>query len=82
MLVYLLFTKAVNVNEEDAKNVVSVDVNEDNVTVKVVDKAYMLETNVERLAIGYAKYREVVQSVKGNGHVKIAIHGRVRKKEH
>jgi hypothetical protein len=40
--------------------VISVDVNEDNVTVKVLDKAYILETNIKRLILSYAKYREVV----------------------
>jgi putative transposase len=67
LLVYLVFTKAVNIDEEKAENVVSVDVNEDNVTVKVLDKAYILETNIKRLTLGYAKYREVVQSVRGAG---------------
>jgi hypothetical protein len=52
----------------NAKSVVSVDVNEDNVRVKVVDKAYILETNVKSFTIDYAKYREVAQSI--NGHVK------------
>jgi putative transposase len=80
LLVYLVFTKSVSVNEE-VKNVVSVDVNEDNVTVKVLDKAYMLETNIKRLTLSYAKYREVVQSVRGNGHVKRALHGRERKRK-
>ena len=80
LLVYLVFTKSVSVNEE-AKNVVSVDVNEDNVTVKVLDKAYILETNIKKLTLGYAKYREVVQSVKGNGRVKRAVHGREGKRK-
>jgi putative transposase len=81
LLVYLVFTKAVNIDEEKVENVVSVDVNEDNVTVKVLDKAYILETNIKRLILSYAKYREVVQSVRGNGHVKRALHGRERKRK-
>ncbi|MCC6046935.1 MAG: transposase [Desulfurococcaceae archaeon] len=81
LLVYLVFTKAANIDEERTENVVSVDVNEDNVTVKVLDKAYILKTNIKRLTLGYAKYREVVQSVRGNGHVKRALHGRERKRK-
>jgi putative transposase len=81
LLVYLVLTKTVNVKEEGAKNVISVDVNEDNVTVKVIDKAYILETNVKRLTIGYAKYREAAQSIKGNGRVRRVLHGRERRRK-
>jgi IS605 OrfB family transposase len=41
----------------------------------------MLETNVKRLTIGYAKYREAAQSVKGNGRVRRALRGRGRRRE-
>jgi putative transposase len=81
LLMYFVFMKAVNIDEERAENVVSVDVNEDNVTVKILDKAYILETNIKRLTLGYAKYREVVQGIKGNGCVKRALHGRERKRK-
>jgi hypothetical protein len=64
--VYLAFGKVVDVGGEEARNVISVDVNEDNVRVKVVDKAYIFETNVKSFIIGYAKYRGIVQNVKGN----------------
>ena len=41
----------------------------------------MIETNIKRLTLGYAKYREVVQGIKGNGCVKRALHGRERKRK-
>jgi hypothetical protein len=39
LLVYLVFAKTVNVNKREAKSVILVNVNENNVTVKVLDKA-------------------------------------------
>jgi len=81
LLVYFVFVKAVDVDESGVKRVVSVDVNEDNVAVKVLGKVYILETGIRRITIGYARYREVVQSVKGNGYAGRAIHGRERKRK-
>jgi len=81
LLVYFVFTKAVDADENSVKRVISVDVNENNIAVKVLDKVYILETGIKRITIGYAKYREVVQSVKGNGYVGRAIHGRERKRK-
>ncbi len=81
LLVYFVFTKAVNADENSVKHVISVDVNENNVAVKVLNKVYILEAGIKRLTIGYARYREVVQSVKGNGYVGRAIHGRERKRK-
>jgi putative transposase len=81
LLVHFVFAKAVDVDENGVKHVISVDVNEDNVTVKVLDKVYILETGVKRITIGYARYREVVQSVKGNGYAGRAIHGRERRRK-
>jgi len=78
LLVHFVFAKAVDADENSIKHVISVDVNEDNVAVKVLDKVYILETGVKRITIGYARYREVVQSVKGNGYAGRAIHGRER----
>jgi putative transposase len=81
LLVYFMFVKAVDVDENGVKHVISVDVNENNVTVKVLDRVFILETGVKRLTIGYARYREVVQGVKGNGYVSRAVHGRERKRK-
>jgi len=81
LLVYFVFTKAVNVDENSVKHVISVDVNENNIAVKVLDKVYILETGIKRITIGYARYREVVQSVKGNGYVCRAIHGSEHKRK-
>jgi putative transposase len=49
--------------------------------VKVLDKVYILETGIKKITIGYARYREAVQSVKGNGYASRAIHGRERKRK-
>jgi len=81
LLIYFVFVKTVNVDESNVKHVISVDVNEDNIAVKVLDKVYILETGIKRITIGYARYREVVQSVKGNGYVGRAIRGRERKRK-
>ena len=81
LLVYFVFAKTVDVDENSVKHVISVDINEDNVAVKVLDKVYILETGVKRITIGYARYREVVQSVKGNRYAGRAIHGRERKRK-
>jgi putative transposase len=81
LLIYFVFVKTVNVDESNVKHVISVDVNEDNIAVKALDKVYILETGIKRITIGYARYREVVQSVKGNGYVGRAIRGRERKRK-
>ncbi|MCC6047283.1 MAG: hypothetical protein LM571_03745 [Desulfurococcaceae archaeon] len=76
-----MFVKTVNVDEDSARLIISVDANEDNVAVKVHGKVYILETGIKRITIGYAKYKEAVQSVKGNGYAGRAIHSRERKRE-
>ena len=81
LLIHFVFVKAVNVDENSAKRVVSVDVNENNVAVKVLDRVYIFEIGIKRITIGYARYREIVQSVKGNGYVSRAIHGREHKRK-
>jgi len=78
LLIYFVFVKTVNVDENSAKRVISVDVNEDNVAVKLLNRVFVLETGVKRITIGYSKYREIVQSVKGNGYVGRATRGRER----
>jgi putative transposase len=81
LLIYFVFVKTINISEDGVKHVISVDVNEDNVAVKVLDEVYILETSIKRITMGYAMYREVAQSVKGNGYVGRAIHGRERKRK-
>jgi hypothetical protein len=51
------------------------------VAVKVLNRVFILKTGVKRITIGYARYREAVQSVKGNGYVGRTIHGRERKRK-
>jgi putative transposase len=81
LLIHFVFVKAVDVDENSAKRVISVDVNENNVAVKVLDRVFIFETGIKRITIGYSKYREIVQSVKGNGYVGRAIHGRECKRK-
>jgi putative transposase len=81
LLIYFVFVKAVNVDENGVKRVIPVDANENNMAVKVLDKVFILETGIKRITIGYARCREAVQSVKGNGYVGRAIHGRERKRK-
>jgi len=81
LLIHFIFVKTTSTGEDGAKRVISVDVNENNIAVKVLDKVYILETGIKRITIGYARYREVVQSVKGNGYVCRAIRGRERKRK-
>jgi len=81
LVVYFVFAKAINIVENSVKHVASVDVNENNVAVKVLDKVYILETGIKKITIGYARYREIVQSVKGNGYAGRAIHSRERKRK-
>jgi len=78
LLVYFVFTKSVNADESGAKHVISVDINEDNVAVKVLDRVLIFKTGIKSITVGYVKYREIAQSVKGNRHVSRAIHGRER----
>jgi len=81
LLIHFVFVKTTSTGEDGAKRVISVDVNENNIAVKVLDKVYILETGIKRITIGYARYREVVQSVKGNGYVGRAIRGREHMKK-
>jgi len=81
LLIHFVFVKTTSTGEDGAKRVISVDVNENNIAVKVLDKVYILETGIKRITMGYARYREVVQSVKGNGYVGRAIRGRERKRK-
>jgi hypothetical protein len=52
-----VFAKTINVDENSVKHVISVDVNENNVTVKVLDRVFILETGAKRITIGYARYK-------------------------
>jgi len=46
-----VFTKAVNIDENSVKHVISVDVNEDNVAVKVLDRVFILEQELRGLPL-------------------------------
>ncbi len=65
----------------DCRNVISVDVNECNVTAKVQSRVYILQTDFKKLILGYANYREVMQCIKGNKHVKRSIFSRERNRK-
>jgi putative transposase len=82
LLIYFVFAKTINVDENSAKHVISVDVNENNVAVKVLDKVYILETGIKKITIGYARYREIIQSVKAmDTLVELFTVGSVRERE-
>ena len=81
LLVYFVFTESINVDENAVKPAISVDVNENNVAVKVLNKVYVLETGVKSITVGYARYREAVQSIRGSKYVKRAVHGRERSRK-
>jgi putative transposase len=81
LLVYFMFSKTINIDEDSARHIISVDVNENNVAVKLLNKVFILETGIKRITIGYARYREAVQSVKGNGYAGRATHGREGKRK-
>jgi IS605 OrfB family transposase len=59
LLVYLTFVK--EVEEYKPRGFVSVDVNEDNVTVLIDGVAYLFETNIGRVVLGYYYRRKRVQ---------------------
>jgi putative transposase len=81
LLVYFMFSKTINIDEDSARHIISVDVNENNVVAKLLNKVFILETGIKRITMGYARYREAVQSVKGNGYAGRATHGRERKRK-
>jgi len=70
--VYFTFEKAVKPYEP--RGFLPVDVNENNVTVLVDDNAYLLETDVKRITLGYYYRRKRIQE-RNDGHA-----GDLRKK--
>ncbi|ABW01676.1 RNA-guided endonuclease InsQ/TnpB family protein [Caldivirga maquilingensis] len=59
LIIYFTFTK--EVEEYKPKDFIPVDVNENNVTVLIDGAAYLLETNIEKLTLGYYYRRRSVQ---------------------
>ncbi len=59
LIIYLTFIK--EVKEYKPKGYLSVDVNENNVTVLVDGVAYLFETNMEKLVLGYYYRRKKIQ---------------------
>ena len=59
LIIYLTFVK--EVEEYNSRGYLSVDVNENNVTILVDGVAYLFETNIERLVLGYYYRRKKVQ---------------------
>ncbi|ACL11369.1 IS element ISDka1 orfB, putative transposase [Desulfurococcus amylolyticus 1221n] len=59
LIIYLTFVK--DVEEYRSRGYVSVDVNEDNVTVLIDGVAYLFETNMKRVVLGYYYRRKRVQ---------------------
>ncbi len=59
VIIYLTFIK--EVEEHKPKGYIPVDVNENNVTILVDGVAYLFETNMERLVLGYYYRRKKIQ---------------------
>ncbi len=59
LIIYLTFVK--EVEEYEPKGYLSVDVNENNVTILVDGIAYLFETNIERTVLGYYYRRKRIQ---------------------
>lgn len=79
--VYFVFEKEITVSKAENGNVISVDINESNVTVKVQNKVCILETDIKKITLGYASYKEAIQSVKGNGKAKRAVSNKEKQKK-
>ncbi|WP_245521952.1 transposase [Pyrobaculum neutrophilum] len=72
-VVYVYFVFEKEIEEKLAKGVVAVDLNENNVTVKIGNKVFMFETRIRGITLGYNSRREVMQSVKGNRYTSRAL---------
>ena len=59
LIIYLIFRK--NVRLYKPNDYIAVDVNENNVAVLLDGKAYLLETNIERITLGYYYRRKRIQ---------------------
>ena len=59
LVIYLTFVK--NVEECKARGFLPVDVNENNVTILIDDKPYLLETDIEKIVLGYYYRRKRIQ---------------------
>ncbi len=59
LMIYLTFVK--EVEEFEPRGYLSIDVNENNVTVLVDSVAYLFETNTEKLVLGYYYRRKRIQ---------------------
>ncbi|MBP1357049.1 MAG: hypothetical protein JZD40_00950, partial [Sulfolobus sp.] len=79
-MVYLTFEKEV-VEPTDTLSVISVDVNENNVTFKVDNKVYMLMHDIGKTVVSYSSYRQTVQAIKGNRHVSRTVSKNERNKK-
>ena len=75
LIIYLTFAK--EVNEFKPSGYLSVDVNENNVTVLVDGVAYLLETSLEKIVLGYYYRRKRVQ---GKYEKPYGVDSRVKKK--
>jgi len=69
ILVYFVFKREVQITQ-DANLPIPVDINENNVTVKVDNKVFVLFSDIKKVTLGYSRYREIMQSINGNDHIK------------
>ena len=69
ILVYFVFEKDVQ-QEIGSSLMLPVDINEGNVTIKLGNKVFVLLTDIRKVTVGYSRYREVAQSINGNGELR------------
>jgi len=80
ILIDLIFEKEVQTNQ--CANVpVPVDINESNVTVKVGGEVFILLSDIKEVTLGYAQYRETIQSIRGDRHVRRTLGNNERHKK-
>jgi len=80
ILVYFMFEKEVQ-QKTGSPSIVSVDINESNVTVKVSNRVFVLLTDIKRITLGYSGYREVAQSIKSDRQLRRTLRNNERNKK-
>jgi len=80
VLVYFMFEKEIQQMSNPITSI-SVDINENNVTVKVRNKVFVLLTDIRKITLGYSKYREITQTLKGSKHLKRTLQNNEKNKK-
>ena len=80
ILVYFVFEKEV-LQKTGSSSIVSVDINESNVTVKVSNRVFVLLTDIRGITLGYSGYRKVAQSIKSDRQLRRTLRNNERNKK-